>query len=396
MLHLVVSIAAFLPAAQDQAPKRQGAPPADPTSKPPAQLVVDVDEARTRLGKAVAWLAKEQHPDGSWGSGAADSVQFLIFSVETYYAFQVAANSLAFLALLSVEPTPERDAALERSFQWLTTSRVPKRGNDWDVDATWAALYGFQAMLAATEDPRFATGEKAAKAKARGMEHYALLQAHQEPLGGWGYYEGPTVSRRPTWSTSFATASVIPALARAKKLGWDIDGAVIERAVGYLKSCKLPSGAYTYDLSPVPWVGGESINDVKGSLGRIQVCNWARRRAGDRTVTDDQIREGLEQFFEHHEFLDVARMRPIPHEAYYFNAAYFYMFGHCYAAMAIGELPEAERGAWHRKLRAELAKIQWADGSSLDFPNMSCMQVAGTAFSVLALQAGLPGGRVRL
>ena len=113
-------------------------------------------------------------------------------------------------------------------------------------------------------------------------------------------------------------------------------------------------------------------------------------------MTDEALREGLANFFEHHEFLDAARMRPIPHEAYYANAAYFYMFGHCYAAQVINELPEAERGDWHRKLRAHLAKIQWADGSSLDFPNMSCMQIAGTAFSILALQAGLPGARMPL
>ena len=44
-----------------------------------------------------------------------------------------------------------------------------------------------------------------------------------------------------------------------------------------------------------------------------------------------------------------------------------------------------------QQLRGHLAKIQWDDGSSMDFPNMSCMQIAGTSFSILALQAGLPG-----
>jgi hypothetical protein len=58
----------------------------------------------------------------------------------------------------------------------------------------------------------------------------------------------------------------------------------------------------------------------------------------------------------------------------------------------INELPAEEREAWHRKLRTELLKVQWADGSSLDFPNMSCMQIAGTSFSLLALQAGLKAG----
>ena len=95
----------------------------------------------------------------------------------------------------------------------------------------------------------------------------------------------------------------------------------------------------------------------------------------------------------HHKFLDVARMRNIPHEAYYANAAYFYLFAHCYAAQVINELPEAERETWHERLRPHLTKVQWADGSSLDFPNMRSIHIAGTAFSILALQAGVPGAR---
>jgi hypothetical protein len=97
-------------------------------------------------------------------------------------------------------------------------------------------------------------------------------------------------------------------------------------------------------------------------------------------------------FFAEHRFLDAARMKPVPHEAWYYNAAYFYFFGHYHAALAIDELPEAEREPWHRKLRAELLKVQWQDGSSIDFPNMSCMQIAGTSFSLLALQHGLKSG----
>lgn len=371
-------------------PPQDGATP----SRPAAPLALDADQTRTRIQRGVEWLRKEQHPDGSWGSGAIDSVQFTGFSVETYYAFKLGANALGFLALASMQPSKDVDAALAKSFEWLSTTRVPKRGNDWDVDCTWAALYGFQAMFAASEDARFAA--QADAARARGMEFYGLLAHNQEPKGGWGYYEGPVVSDRPTWSTSFATACVVPALVRAKASGWELDQAVIDRAVRYLEQCRLPNGAYSYDLRPIPRIRGESIDNVKGSLGRIQVCNWALRRAGQPAITDDRLREGLDAFFEHHKFLDAARMRNIPHEAYYANAAYFYMFGHCYAAQAINELPAAERADYHKRLRGHLAKIQWADGSSIDFPNMSCMQVAGTAFSVLALQAGLPGANVRL
>lgn len=358
-----------------------------------AELALGVEDVRARVNLASGWLVESQRPDGAWGSGAADSVQFLIFSVETFYAFQYGANSLAFLALSSVESTPERDAALERALGWLIDSRLPKRGNDWDVDCSWAALYGFQALVGAAQDARFAAPELRERIQRRGLELYALLEKNQEPLGGWGYYEGPATSRRPTWSTSFSTACVIPSLVRASELGWALDDKVLARAVRYVEQCKLPGGAVMYDLRPIPRRPGESIDNVKGSLGRMQVANWALRRAGVKSITDDVVRAGLESFFEHHPFLDVARMRPIPHEAYYANAAYFYMFAHCYAAQAINELPEAERAAWHKRLRAHLAKVQWEDGSSIDFPNMSCMRTAGTAFSILAYQAGLPGAR---
>jgi hypothetical protein len=365
--------------------------PQDPAAEKPAPEGLGADAARSSIQLSSRWLLSNQHPNGSWGSGANDSVQFDGFSVETYYDFQLAANGLAFCALAALEETPERRAALDKSLEWLLTTRLPKRGNNWDVDCTWPAVYGLQALVVAARDPRFGKPEAKARIEARGMEFYALLEHNQEPKGGWGYYEGPAVSKRPTWSTSFTTSAGLVALLGAQKLGWKVDPKVVARAVGYLDECKLPTGAYTYDHSVVPWVGGESINDVKGSLGRMQAANLALRRAGDKSITDERIRKALGDFFEEHKFLDVGRMRPIPHEAYYFVAAYFYFFGHCYCGQVINELPEAEREAWHTKLRAHVVKVQWKDGSSIDFPNMSCMQVAGTAFSILALQAGVTG-----
>jgi hypothetical protein len=217
-----------------------------------------------------------------------------------------------------------------------------------------------------------------------------MLAHNQDPLGGWGYYEGPVVSARPTWSTSFTTAFVVPAFTLAKQLDWGVDPKVGDRALNYVAECALPNGAYEYDLHPIARLnGGVMINDVKGSLGRIQVCNWARREAGDKRVTDDKIREGVELFFTDHPFLDVARLKPVPHEAYYQNAAYFYLFGHCFAALAIDELPEPEREALHARLRPHLLKVQGVDGSSFDFLGSTFMETSGTSFAILALQAGV-------
>jgi hypothetical protein len=359
-----------------------------------AEGQVGPDMARDSIARAAAWLVKNQNPDGSWGHGVLESVQMLWAANETHYAFQMAANGLVVKALLAIDETPERRAALEKGLEWLCATRVPKRGSDWDIDCSWSALYGFVGLVDAAQDARFQGEPWKAKIAARALELYRLLEKNQEPMGGWGYYEGPVVSRRPTWSTSFSTACVIPALVAAKeKLGWPIDPEVTARAVRYVDRCRLPNGAVSYDLDSVPRMEGELINATKGSLGRIQVANWALRRAHVASVTDERLRWGLGQFLEHHKFLDVARLKPVPHESWYQNAAYFYFFGHYHAARVINELPEAEREAWHAKLRPHLVKVQWKDGSSVDFLGTSWMQIAGTCFSLLALEAGLEAPR---
>jgi hypothetical protein len=361
---------------------------------PAVPATVGPDMARDSIAKAAAWLVKTQNANGSWGHGVLESVQMLWCANETHYAFQMAANGLVIKALLAIDETPERRAALEKGLEWLCTTRMPKRGSDWDIDCSWSGLYGFNGIVAAALDPRFQAEPWKSKLAKRGLELYQLLEKNQEPMGGWGYYEGPVVSHRPTWSTSFSTACVIPSLIDAKeKLGWALDPEVAARAVRYVDRCRLPNGAVSYDLDSVPRMEGEMINATKGSLGRIQVANWALRRAHVASVTDERIRQGLELFFEHHKFLDAARLMPVPHESWYQNAAYFYFFGHYHAALAINELPAAEREALHARLRPHLVKAQWEDGSSVDFLNTSWMRIAGTCFSLLALEAGLDAAR---
>jgi hypothetical protein len=362
------------------APAQEPAP-AKPGGRQAAQAGVD---------RALDMLVGAQNPDGSWGSTSCETTMERSFSIETHYAWSVAAHGLATMALLGAKETPDRRVALDKAVRWLCNCRMTMRGSNWDNDAVWGWLYGTVAMVDIARDPRFSTDEWRAPVAQRGREFAGWLAKNQEPLGGFGYYDDPPYTRRPKWGTSFSTASVLPALGLAQQLGWLQEGETRDRAATYVRRCRLPNGAYEYDLNPVPRMnGGEHINDVKGSLGRIQACNWALRRSGDPGITDAVIEQGLEQFFANHRFLRVARMRPIPHEAYYFNAGYFYFFGHYYCGLVIELLPVERRERFREQLRPKLLETQRPDGSFCDFLGSSYMVTASTAFAVLALQAGL-------
>ena len=356
----------------------------------------DAAAARAGLDRALAFLTEAQNPDGSFASGAIEGVLDTGYSVASFYDWQLATHCLVLLALLECEPTEARRATLERAVDWLLKTRRPRRGSDWDNDTIWAALYGVVATLRLFEDPRLAgqvVQDRRESIEARGREFLEILIRNQVPTGGWGYYDDPPYSRRPKWGTSFATALVLPALIDAERLGWLADPSIRQRAVAYVRRCALPNGAFEYDLNPIPRApAGEHINQLKGSLGRIQVCNWALRRSGDESVTPAIIRTGLGRFFQHHRFLDIARMRPIPHEAYYANAGYFYYFGHYYAALVINELPAEEREEWQQRLRPHILKTQRTNGSMCDFIGQRYIVVADTALGALTLQAGLRAG----
>jgi len=347
------------------------------------------EPAAAARDRALAFLVDRQHHDGSFACASMEGLLDSEYSVESYYAWQVGAHELALMALLLTPPTPARDAALHRAVAWLTRTRLPRRGSDWDNDAVWAYLYGVVACTTAAEHERLDEDERGRVAD-RGREFLECLLRNETPSGGFAYYDDQPWTRRPKWSTSFCTAAVLPALAAAERLGWLTERGSIDRGLAYLQRCALPEGAYEYDLNPVPAIsGGEHINRSKGSLGRTQVCNWARRLLGDEGLHLDKIRAGVDAFFAEHRFLDVARMRPIPHEAYYRNAGYFYHFGHYYAALAIELLPAAEREARRGQLRAHVVKTQRKDGSFSDFLDQEYLLIADTAFCVLALQAGL-------
>ena len=161
---------------------------------------------------------------------------------------------------------------------------------------------------------------------------------------------------------------------------------MLPAALKALQRCRLPDGAYTYSVAAIPRAvpGRPDIDNIKGSLSRIQICNLAlyTERAG---VTQEDLEKGLDLFFRHHRFLEVACYRPIPHEAYYANAGYFFLYGHAYAGQVIGRLPRDKRGPYRERLERALLPFQSPDGSWWDFPWQGYDKTYGTAFALIAL-----------
>ena len=97
------------------------------------------------------------------------------------------------------------------------------------------------------------------------------------------------------------------------------------------------------------------------------------------------IEEWLVRLGERNGWLDIGRKRPIPHEAWFAVAGYFFYYGHCYAGYCIESLPEEKRPPHQKMLAGILLDLQERDGSWWDFPFYSYHQPYGTSFAVMAL-----------
>jgi hypothetical protein len=97
------------------------------------------------------------------------------------------------------------------------------------------------------------------------------------------------------------------------------------------------------------------------------------------------MKEWLVRLRDRNGWLDIGRKRPVPHEAWFQVAGYFYYYGHYYAARCVSLLPDDEQPEY-RKLVADLiVPKQEADGSWWDFPFYTYHQPYGTAFAVMTL-----------
>ncbi len=350
------------------------------------------DQVRAAIQRGIDFLLKDQNANGSWG-GPQDSITTWSGSMwpnpETHRAWKVATTGLCCAALLEVGTDDSALQAADRAAEYLIGNADVKRPNEWDTMNNWAYIYGLQGLAAAHGHPRYADGPLRVEIEQAVPKYLANLARFQSINGGWGYLEfAQPRTRQPQWATSFMTAAAVVALAQARSQGFNVDPKVLDRAVRSVEGCRLTNGGYTYAVRTIPNTNLEYIDQVKGSLSRIEVCQAALMWAG-REVPSKDIEIGLGHFFRDHKFLDIAMHKPRPHEAYYYNSGYFYLFGHYYAALVIERLAPARRSIYWPKLQYEIMKTQQKDGSMWDYDMHRYDRPYGVAFGLMALNRSL-------
>jgi hypothetical protein len=293
------------------------------------------DEA---IHNGLAWLARSQNSDGSFGSGT--------------YRGNIAVTSLAGLAFMSSGSSPGRgpygpqiDRAL--AFVMDNTSRS-----------------GFIAVVAAsTHGPMYSHGFGTLfLAEAYGMTHrpeireklqkaVRLIIDTQNLEGGWRYQP---VRRDADLSV---TICQINALRAARNAGLFVPKETVDACLRYVKKSQNPDGGFRYMLQ-----GGAS------AFPRSAAGVVALQSAGEYDTKE--VREGINY------------LRQYMREIKLGNRYSHYFYGHYYAAQAMWLRGGEDWAEWFPAIRTELLNRQ----SSSGFWSDSICNEYGTAMALIILQ----------
>ncbi len=384
----VLAAAAFASAvagAESASPSgwRASEPPPRPSPiAPPSR-----DEMDSAIRRGRDFLLKTQNRNGSWGSVRVNRPGEVYAPVPgAHHAFRAATTALCVSALIELsETSPEVDSAIDRGEQWLL-GNLPhlRRATPDAIYNTWGHAYGI-AALARMAGRRPGDRHRQEEILRELRQQLDLLQRYECVDGGWCYYDFNAHTQRPSGSTiSFVTAAVLTALADAKPAGLAPPERLIDRALASIGRQRKPDFSYAYG-EYLKYRPMRLINRPAGSLGRSQACNLAMRLWGDPAITDEVLTTWLDRLFARNLWLDIGRKRPIPHEAYFQVAGYFFYFGHYYAARCIEQLPPEARPRYQDYLAHVLVPLQEPDGSWWDFPLYDYHQQYGTAFALMSL-----------
>jgi hypothetical protein len=206
-----------------------------PAETPDAKVVPAPEPLKTAPARdrGLAWLAKNQSEDGSWGR-----------------AYKTTVTSFACLAFLAASDDPYAgDGAkpLVKGLAYLMSRQ--KDGVFGNEGHSWIHVQGFatlalseawgRTLLCETKPDLDRPAMKVAVTKA-----VAAIAKHQSTSGGWWYTPGS-----PAQHEGSTTVTAVQALASARNFGIPIDATVLAKGFAYLKKCQNKDGGFDYMLN---------------------------------------------------------------------------------------------------------------------------------------------------
>lgn len=299
--------------------------------------------------------------------------------------YRIGGTSIVATSLLYApgdDTQPARAEAIERALNFVIEGidhplMAHEFESTYDVRG-WGYAYGLAFLVqakaaAAIPEP---LAERAEKAIAFYLTGLKATEIPQE--GGWNYARRAGF-QQPGASSPFMTGATLQALFEAKRQGYDVDDAMITRALDALEAGRGASGAYNY----AGRVRGDRVDGVPGAVGRMLIAESTLLMAGRSSVAN--VRAAVDAFIVHWDWLDQRRAQQGTHVPPYGVAPYYFYFAHYYAAQAIELLPQNERAEYRRRLHDLLFKVRQDGGTWNDrvFPRSANY---GTACALMAMR----------
>ena len=291
------------------------------------------------IASGLAWLARSQNDDGSFGSGT--------------YRGNIAVTSVAGLAFMSAGSSPGRGpygAPIDKALAFVMQNTSPSGFIAVPGSATHGPMYshGFGTLFLAeaygmTHRPEIR--EKLQKA-------VRLILDTQNNEGGWRY--------QPVRHDADLSVTIcqINALRAARNAGLSVPKETVEACIRYVKQSQNPDGGFRYMLT-----GGATSEFPRSAAGVV-----ALQSAGEYDTKE--IREGI------------AYLRQYTREIKLGSRYSHYFYGHYYAAQAMWIQGGEDWAEWYPAIRNELIRRQSAVGYWTD----SICNEYGTAMALIILQ----------
>jgi squalene cyclase len=311
------------------------APPAADTERSGAALFTPA--AQGSIERGLAWLARQQHDDGSFGTGSYDG--------------NVAVTALGGMAFMAGGSTPDRGPygrPVSRTLDYLLANAQPSGFIVAPRSPSRGPMYGhgFATLFLAEcygMSPRAELREALAKA-------VKLIVNTQNKDGGWRYFP-----RRDDADISVTICQVM-ALRAARNAGFHVPKESIERCIEYVKRCQNADGGFRYQLEP-----------SESGFGRTAAGVVALNSAG--IYDSAEVRKGLAYL-----------MRYLPPSGLVAEA--YYEYAHYYAAQAMWHAGGEHWSRWYPAIRDELIARQRPEGFWL---SSVCVDY-GTSMACIILQ----------